>query len=60
MAAGKRPDYLTRVEHVVGDVRDPQAVRNALAGIDAVLPLRGGPWASASRVVEDRQLHAPE
>jgi len=32
-----RPDYLDpEVELVVGDVRDPQAVRRALAGVDAV------------------------
>ncbi len=34
---GKRPDYLSpEVELVVGDVRDPRAVRQALAGVDAI------------------------
>src|SRR4051794_35542740 len=33
----KRPEYLSRdVELVVGDVRDKDAVRRALAGVDAV------------------------
>lgn len=33
----KRPEYLSDdVELVVGDVRDPQSVRRALAGVDAV------------------------
>jgi dTDP-L-rhamnose 4-epimerase len=35
--AGARPDYLSEdVELMVGDVRDPQAVREALDGVDAV------------------------
>jgi dTDP-L-rhamnose 4-epimerase len=34
---GRRPDYLDReVEVVVGDVTDPEAVRRALQGVDAV------------------------
>jgi dTDP-L-rhamnose 4-epimerase len=34
---GRRPDYLSpEVELVQGDVRDPQAVRAALAGVDSV------------------------
>ena len=38
--AGKRPDYLTReAELIVGDVRDPDTVRRALDGIDAVYHL---------------------
>jgi dTDP-L-rhamnose 4-epimerase len=37
---GGRPDYLAAdVELVVGDVRDPDAVRRALAGVDAVVHL---------------------
>jgi len=37
---GVRPDYLAGdVELVVGDVRDPDAVRRALAGVDAVVHL---------------------
>ncbi|RYG47460.1 NAD-dependent epimerase/dehydratase family protein [bacterium] len=36
-AEGKRPDYLTEdVELVVGDVRNPEAVKRALDGIDHV------------------------
>jgi dTDP-L-rhamnose 4-epimerase len=36
----RRPAYLSRdVELLVGDVRDPQAVRRALAGADAVVHL---------------------
>ncbi len=39
-AEGKRPGYLhPEVELVVGDVRDPGAVRRALAGVDAVFHL---------------------
>lgn len=35
-----RPAYLSRdVELIVGDVRDPQAVRNALRGVDSVFHL---------------------
>jgi dTDP-L-rhamnose 4-epimerase len=35
--AAQRPDYLDReVEFLVGDVRDPAAVRRALAGVDGV------------------------
>jgi dTDP-L-rhamnose 4-epimerase len=34
---GERPDYLDpHVELIVGDVRDPKAVRRALAGVEAV------------------------
>jgi dTDP-L-rhamnose 4-epimerase len=37
---GRRPSYLDReVELVVGDVRDTDAVRRALAGVDAVVHL---------------------
>lgn len=37
---GKRPDYLdSEVELMVGDVRDPQAVRRALRGVDGVFHL---------------------
>ncbi|HVM56239.1 MAG TPA: NAD-dependent epimerase/dehydratase family protein [Gaiellaceae bacterium] len=37
---GGRPDYLAAdVELVVGDVRDPDAVRRALSGVDAVVHL---------------------
>ncbi len=37
---GKRPDYLDReVELMVGDVRDPAAMKKALAGVDAVYHL---------------------
>lgn len=37
---GERPDYLDpAVELMVGDVRDPQQVRRALRGIDAVVHL---------------------
>lgn len=36
----KRPDYLSAdVELIAGDVRDPEAVRRSLAGIDAVYHL---------------------
>ena len=36
--AGERPDYLSpEVELQVGDVRDPQAVRKALEGVDRVV-----------------------
>lgn len=36
-ARSRRPDYLNpEVELVIGDVRDPEAVRRALKGIDAV------------------------
>jgi dTDP-L-rhamnose 4-epimerase len=36
-ADGKRPAYLDRdVELIVGDVRDPKAVRGALKAVDAV------------------------
>ncbi|HEY0778534.1 MAG TPA: NAD-dependent epimerase/dehydratase family protein [Gemmatirosa sp.] len=39
-AEGRRPDYLDdEVDLVVGDVRDPAAVRRALDGIDAVYHL---------------------
>lgn len=39
-AARRRPAYLAEdVELIVGDVRDPDAVRNALAGVDAVCHL---------------------
>ncbi len=34
---GKRPEYLNRdVELIVGDVRDPEAARRSLKGVDAV------------------------
>ena len=37
---GQRPDYLDpRVELMVGDIRDPEAVEGALSGIDAVVHL---------------------
>lgn len=37
---GRRPAYLARdVELIVGDVRDPEAVRHALDGVDAVVHL---------------------
>lgn len=39
-AEGRRPPYLDdRVELIVGDVRDPKAVRQALSGADSVLHL---------------------
>jgi dTDP-L-rhamnose 4-epimerase len=39
-AGGARPDYLDPdVELVVGDMRDPRAVREALRGVDAVFHL---------------------
>jgi len=38
--AGRRPEYLDPdVELLVGDVRDPDAVRRALAGVDVVVHL---------------------
>jgi dTDP-L-rhamnose 4-epimerase len=39
-AAARRPEYLDpEVELVMGDVRDPEAVRRALAGVDVVIHL---------------------
>jgi dTDP-L-rhamnose 4-epimerase len=37
---GRRPEYLdSNVQLIVGDVRDPEAVRRALAGVDVVVHL---------------------
>src|SRR4051812_5173249 len=39
-AAAGRPEYLNEeVELIEGDVRDPAAIRKALAGVDAVIHL---------------------
>ncbi len=58
---GKRPSYLSpEVELVVGDVRDPDLVRKALVGVDAVLHLaaRVGVGQSMYEIVDYTDVNA--
>ncbi|MGC3997447.1 MAG: NAD-dependent epimerase/dehydratase family protein [Anaeromyxobacter sp.] len=52
-----RPGYLAReVELVVGDVRDPEAVRRALRGVDAVVHLAAAVGVGQSMYEVDRYV----
>ena len=52
-----RPTYLHRdVELIVGDIRDPEAVRNALQGVDVCVPFCGACRRRAKHV-RNRRVH---